>query len=66
MYLWQLCHYSNMKILQIIVAIWLVVAPWVLDFASNVAATWSSAASGLLLLILIFAAGGVEYRPDNK
>ncbi|MBP6930196.1 SPW repeat protein [Patescibacteria group bacterium] len=55
-----------MKILQIIVAIWLVASPWVLDFASNVEATWSSVVSGIFLLILIFAAGGVEYRPDDK
>ena len=55
-----------MKILKILVAIWLVIAPWVLGFADQAGATWSSAVSGILLLILIFASGGVNYPPKEK
>lgn len=55
-----------MKILKILIAIWLVIAPWVLGFSDQAGATWSSAISGIALLILIFAAGGVSYPPKEK
>jgi len=54
-----------MKIIKILIAIWLVASPWILGFASVAGATWSSVISGILLLILIFAAGGVDYQPKK-
>lgn len=54
-----------MKIIKILIAIWLVAAPWILGFADQVGATWSSVVSGILLLILIFASGGVDYQPKK-
>jgi|GEM_PF-1149061 len=54
-----------MKIIKILIALWLVVAPWVLGFVDSTSATWSSVLSGVVLLILIFAAGGVNYTPPK-
>jgi hypothetical protein len=55
-----------MKIIKILIAIWLVIAPWVLGFSDQAGATWSSAISGIALLVLIFASGGVNYPTKEK
>jgi len=47
-----------MKLLQVILAIWLIASPWILGFSGTPRPTWSAVISGVVLIVLLFATGG--------
>ena len=46
------CHLSHIAKEELVVGGWVLVAPWILGFASNGAAAWTSWMIGLLVVVL--------------
>jgi hypothetical protein len=42
-----------------LIGIWLIVSPWVFNFASNTEALWNNVIFGIIILILAFWSGSL-------
>lgn len=54
---------SNASWINVILGVWLIVAPWVVGFSNVMGATWTSVITGIVVAIIALWAALGEHAP---